>query len=647
MIPQRKLKMTFAGRFIDLLGHQMYGGPVPSVAELIANSWDADSKKVEITIPEASPQENPDAQIIIKDYGEGMTFDEINDFYLHIGYERRKNRGERTTGNRLVMGRKGIGKLAGFGIAEDMVLTSVKNGHLIEFNLNYTTLKSKAEISGFEFLPDKDEKSNEPNGVTVILKNLKFNNRINVESFRKSMSRRFALNTIEMQVHINGQSLTKETLDFEYLTSTNGEQWTEEEVAGFGKVKYWFGFLKETIKDKELRGISVFARDRVAQFTPFHFNLSGGINGQVGLEYLTGQVKAEILDEDIDYIATPRQTVNWQFGNAPILEKWGQDKIKELCRDWKKRSDQRKLDKFKHDYSEFAPIISGLPRQEQSDLTTALEKIAGIERINEDDFRIIARSMIAGVERESVKKIIRRINATDENALPDLFDAIKEWDIISAVSTAEVVAGKIEIIKQFRNHIEERLPEKAPTGTLDMQTFIKTHPWLLGPQYEQLKPADFYHEHGIDKWIEEITEEIDKKELPFKKEERENRRFDLLCIKNDWLIVILELMKPGLPIDYDHIMRLNRYITRIQDAIKSKGTLPEFQNKTVYGFLIADKPQADTSLGETITALRHLLDVITWKGLLELVEARYREFLELLKMQAPEDPRMKGYINPQ
>ena len=50
MTEKRKLRMTIAGRFIDLLGHQMYGGPVQAVAEFVANAWDADSTKVEVKI---------------------------------------------------------------------------------------------------------------------------------------------------------------------------------------------------------------------------------------------------------------------------------------------------------------------------------------------------------------------------------------------------------------------------------------------------------------------------------------------------------------------------------------------------------------------------------------------------------------------
>ncbi|MCK4447905.1 MAG: ATP-binding protein [Candidatus Marinimicrobia bacterium] len=634
----RTLKMKFAGRFIDLLGHQMYGGPVPSVAEFIANSWDADSKKVEVTIPEDVTK--PYAEIVIRDFGEGMSFDEINEFYLTIGYERRLLRGERTTSERLVMGRKGIGKLAGFGIAGDITIRSIKKGHLTQFNMNYEVLKSKKQLEGYEFFPDIDKETDEETGVYVILKNLKIQRNINIDSFRRSMSRRFALNTELMSITINGKALQKENLEFEYRAPNDKNSWAEEEIPDFGKIKFWFGFLKETIKDKELRGISIFSRERVAQFTPFHFNLSGGINGQVGLEYLTGQVKAEVLDSSVDHIATPRQTVNWQFGKAPLLEKWGQNKIKELCRDWKKRKDQRNLNKFKHNYSEFFPIINALPNQEKNDLMFALEKIAGLERIQEDDFRTIAKSMISGIERESVKKVIKRINVTSENALPELFEIIKEWDIISAVSTAEVVFGKVEIINQFKKYIDERLPEKKSKDKIDMQKFIKSHPWLLGHEYEDLQPADFHHEKGIDKWIEEELKIVNN---DYK--DKDGRRFDLLCIKNDWQIVILELMRPGLEIDYDHVVRLNRYVTRIQEAIKKAGTNKEFRGKNVFGILIADNKMKDTSIGTTLQALRHNMDTFTWKGLFNLVQSRYKEYLDILRMKAPDDPRIKGLVN--
>lgn len=639
MTNNRELQIKFAGRLIDLLGQQMYGGAVPSVAELVANAWDADASKVEIKIP--SDVHAPGAEITVRDFGKGMTFDELNDYYLHIGYERRL-RGERTDIGRLVMGRKGIGKLAGFGIAEDIVVTSIKRGYLVEINLNYTELRNLHTASEHPLKPLRDEKTDEPDGVKVTFKGLKLPRNINPDSFRQSMARRFAMGSEEMEISVNGASITKENLSFEYRYPGSG--WEEVEVENFGKIQCWFGFLHHTIKDSELRGISVFARERVAQFTPFFFNLSGGINGQVALEYLTGQVKADILDNDLDHIATDRQTVNWQFGNAPFLEEWGKEKIKQLCADWKRKHDQKNIDRFQHNLGEFYARIDNLSStQEKKDLTTALTKIASIERIQEDDFRVIANSMVSGVERESVKKVIQRINAASDEALPELFDAIKEWDIISAVSTAEIVYGRIQIIEQFKKHIDARLPEKASKGRMDMQSFIKEYPWLLGHRYEQLSPADFHHEKGVDKWIEDVLIETNKEYSEADK--RDGRRFDLLCIKNDWLIVVLELMRPGKPEDYDHVSRLNRYVSRIKTHINDNESSIVFRGKSVFGLLIADEPSKDPSLGDTKIALKHNLESITWNGLFESVKANYREYYDLLKNKAPEDPRLKGLVN--
>jgi hypothetical protein len=630
--------MNFVGRFIDLLGQQMYGGTVPSVAELIANAWDADAEKVEVALPEDITK--AEAEIIVKDFGAGMSFEEINEHYLNIGYERRKVTGERTAKGRLVMGRKGIGKLAGFGIAEDIIIRSVKDGHVIQFNLNYTDLTSRKSLAGFEFKPAIDESSSEQNGVTIYYKNLKTKQNINLDNFRKSMAKRFALESGKMEILINGVPLSPENLDFEYRTPQNG--WQEEEIPGFGKIKYWFGFLKSTIHDPEQRGVSVFARDRVAQFTPFFFNLSGGINGQVGLEYLTGQVKADQLDSEIDYIATDRQTVNWQFGKAHILEQWGLNKIKELCRDWKKRRDENKENKFKHEYSELYPLIRALPEQERKDLEDALEKIAKMDRVNTDEFMIFARALVSGVQRESVRKVIRKINNSADEGLDELYQVIKEWDVISAVALAEVVQGKIEIIQQFKDHINERLPEKKKGGH-DMQTFIKDHPWLLGQEYEYLKAADFHHEHGVDKWIEDEIQATNK-EFPENSHERESRRFDLLCLVHDQKIVILELMRPGESADYDHASRLVRYVTRIDAAVKDFSTKNKYQRVSVYGLLICDNMAKDKALQDFLQTVRHNIDAIEWKTLFIDVQSKYKDFLDILKMKAPEDPRIKGLV---
>src|SRR5215471_11528704 len=119
---KKKLHLSFHGRIIDSLGIQMYQSPVAAVAELIANAWDADASSVAVTLPTNNDEE---AEIVVKDAGSGMTFAECQERYLSVGRNRRIADGERSPGGRPLLGRKGIGKFAGFGIARILEIDTV------------------------------------------------------------------------------------------------------------------------------------------------------------------------------------------------------------------------------------------------------------------------------------------------------------------------------------------------------------------------------------------------------------------------------------------------------------------------------------------------------------------------------------------
>lgn len=121
----KKYTMKISRLTVDKLGIQMYDRVAAVLAELIANSYDADAEYVKIYLPfgqylaQKAQGEILDRgfKIVISDDGCGMTTDEINEYYLNVGYNRRTTRSERTIKHdRRVMGRKGIGKLAPFGI---------------------------------------------------------------------------------------------------------------------------------------------------------------------------------------------------------------------------------------------------------------------------------------------------------------------------------------------------------------------------------------------------------------------------------------------------------------------------------------------------------------------------------------------------
>jgi hypothetical protein len=212
---RRELQMRFAGRLVKHLGLQMYAGAVPAIAELVANAWDAEASRVDITIPLGQPL-TADSTITVKDDGHGMTFDECDGEYLVVGRDRRQVEGDKSkSGKRRLMAHKGIGKLAGFGIASIVTVKTVRDKAITEFRLNYDDIVKDGEFVK-EYGPEvlSDGPSSEANGTTITLTGIKISRAIPDEQFRRSMLRRFAVYSDQFKVFVNGSPLAKEELDF-------------------------------------------------------------------------------------------------------------------------------------------------------------------------------------------------------------------------------------------------------------------------------------------------------------------------------------------------------------------------------------------------------------------------------------------------
>ena len=79
--------MRYAGGVVKHLGLSMYRGAVPALAELIANAWDADAPRVDLTVPFGAAPSGQ--EIRLRDDGTGMTWEDCKDHYLVVGRDRR------------------------------------------------------------------------------------------------------------------------------------------------------------------------------------------------------------------------------------------------------------------------------------------------------------------------------------------------------------------------------------------------------------------------------------------------------------------------------------------------------------------------------------------------------------------------------
>ena len=100
----------------------MYSTLPPALAEIISNSYDADAENVIITLSE---ENGVPKEIKVDDDGIGLSLDEIKDKFLIIGRNRRLE-GDEPSANlkRLPTGKKGLGKLALFGLARIITVTT-------------------------------------------------------------------------------------------------------------------------------------------------------------------------------------------------------------------------------------------------------------------------------------------------------------------------------------------------------------------------------------------------------------------------------------------------------------------------------------------------------------------------------------------
>ncbi len=342
-INEDSYEMKFDVGTIKHLGLQMYSTLPPVIGELVANAWDANATKVEITIPTDQINEST-SEIIIQDNGIGMSDEDVRDKYLIIGRDRRAD--EKTDVTlatngckvRKVMGRKGIGKFSSFGIAKEIEIESVKkieieNVKKIEISrlvMNYEELL-KRESQRYIELPKLPPTNSISCGTKITLRNIiKFRNRkISIEIIRRGLARRFAVigATHNFDIVINDESITPEDRDLQRLLEKdlNDElyiwKYNEEIEKGTGwTVSGWIGALKKSTPniDKVDRGIVLMARGKLVQ-EPFVFNANVG--QQYALSYLIGELHVDFVDETEDMVSTTRNALVWDTEpNRTLME---------------------------------------------------------------------------------------------------------------------------------------------------------------------------------------------------------------------------------------------------------------------------------------------------------------------------------------
>lgn len=564
------LQFRFDLGIIELLGSQLYTKLPSIMVEFISNSYDADATSVDVIIDEDDLGPRKITNIIIEDNGIGISdigidnIEEINEKFLKIGRKRRKDENSSVSKiyKRKLQGKKGIGKLAGFGITNKMEITTTSNGITNKFILDFEEMKN---CSGEVYLPQhilRNQKLDFKDGTIIKLIDIKRKGAININELAESIVKRIQIfdNTFSLNLKYKVNNMTANEIELNndmymnYIKSKNKLQFSwnipenlndldlDNDIIDFFKSNCINGeiFTTETPLKKDDQGIILYANGKLCQEN-YSFNERANDNFY---SYLMGKLNIDYIDSDIytDNISTARDSLVWENEIAQELEEKIDLVIKKIQNMWrKKRRDNKEKIINEKLNTNIDKWIDSLNPYEKKSAKKIIDVILKDENMSSDRTTEFIEYIQDMYSFDSFKSFASDLIETEELDSIKILEFIKKWNIIEATEMAKVATGRIKTIEQFEEMIKNNLSE-----TKAIQPFLEEFPWILDPRIITFKR-------------EATFATMLKENFPDSELEESNRRIDFICHKANDDIIILELKRPEITITEKYIDQIYAY----------------------------------------------------------------------------------------
>lgn len=604
-----KLTLKFDPNTIEHLGISLYS-KLPSVlSELVSNSWDADAEKITIYFIDSQGTK----EITYTDDGVGMTFDELDNKFLLIGRNRRKEAEDRITPKgRPVIGKKGLGKLSVFGICNIIEIKSIKGGILNHFVMSLDDIKTSGGVYN-PLIIEKNSSTAEPNGTILYLKSIRRKSGFNLEEIATSLSKKFMIfDTLKLSMSLNGSEDMPVTNELKFQSFEEQFRWTfpnnfDSTYKYRDLVK---GFVLTTltpIKDTEMTGIYLVSRGKIVNSANFY----GLRDNDQFHSYVTGYLEVDFIDEfEEDVISTDRHSLNWENDQTKELQLFLQNVIKKIGNEWKKKRAEVKKEAIKAETQlDIAEWQNNLPTYERDLSIRIIDPILSNPRIETDKSSEIIKNVIDKFENKTFKDYADRIAGISyEEQLPELLSLIDEWKTIEAKQFRDISISRVEVIKQFEDYINTNTKE-VPT----LHNFLKKFSWLLDPRILEFK--------------DEVTyTTLLKQTYPDDNLDIKNRRIDFLCSNAlGEILYVIEIKRSNFKVDKEALEQAYEYGAFLKDKYASQTGFSQVVCYVVGGSKSEDnlfkrKEETYSGTGEVF--------VKTYRELLEQSKEYHKEFIE-------------------
>ena len=505
--------MRISRMTVDKLGVRLYDRVSAVVAELVANSYDADAETVSVSVPLGTLLARKDPRtgevtdyghvIEVQDDGHGMTPQEANDHFLRVGKDRRADPtqgGESRSKGRPVMGRKGIGKLAPFGICKRIEIVSAggepnENGYRVaHFVMDYDQILKDEDEPVEMDRGELDRSYLAKSGTLVRLIGFLPKRVPNKATFRRQMARRFGLRQDDFAIRIEDTRNPTEnppfevggTLDIPLMPETKVDVSNDPVTLAEDRelpVSGWMGLAKEAYKNEEMAGVRIYARGKIVATTR-DFGQPAGFTGEFTLRsYLVGELHAEWIDEDDgeDLVTTDRQDILWESDYGRALSEWGKKWIKKIAAASRAPRRRRVEQLFLT-----ASDIEGRARERFADdeiVTTAVElgkqigRFAAEDELDDEDYvEGLTQVVLSVAPHKTLMDAFDDFNREmfgDRGSMESLLDLFSKTRVAEMASYAQIAYERVEAIRKLEGVIADSAEEDT------LQGIVAEAPWVI------------------------------------------------------------------------------------------------------------------------------------------------------------------------
>ncbi|KOA61072.1 hypothetical protein BAAM0499_04560 [Bifidobacterium animalis subsp. animalis MCC 0499] len=502
---------------VDSLGRNLYSNAAAVLSEFVANAWDADANEVSIEYDKDADR------IVITDDGCGMSADVLNSRFLTVGYHKRNAEGDVSPlYRRQFMGRKGIGKLSAFSLADIMRVESKRadssvNGFTIDVNELDKAIKSSnpldrqyhpVPITAEETIWDKRE-----HGTKIVLTHLR-RKRINLslDALRRRIARRFDVfdlaakddNEGAFRILINGEPVTyKDREDLQRLEHiwylgdfALSEEQKKNMKASVHHIKDvtleghedwilsgWIGTVAKPADrafdddEESMKNIIVMARKRPIQeglLDHLDFNKHFA-------NYVTGQIQADFLDDSQqeDIATSDRQRLVESDDRVIAFNKKMVRIFNQASDEWSAARSESNTKKLMNTVPEVKDWIKSQPEGMKKPARDLIDRVSRINGIDEADRKSLYQSSIVAFTRLVQMGEVRKLEHVGDLSTEQILAILTSYRDYENIEYAHVVRSRLEVINKLEGMLNADEYENA------VRDFVSNNPWLLDPAWER------------------------------------------------------------------------------------------------------------------------------------------------------------------